>query len=413
MIILRLIAESFRFAWNALRSNLLRTMLSLLGVTIGIFAIIAAFTVVDSLESSVNKSLSFLGRQNMNIQRFPLAFGANVPWWEYFKRPYTNYKEYEYISRKIRNAEGITIFAQKRITPKYKSNSVPNITCLGIVYGHKDVYDFKDIDGRYFTEQEIRSGQNVVLIGTKVKEGLFSNSNAIGKEIKIQGLGYRVIGILEEEGEGLFGAVGNDYNVYIPFKSFTKNNYVGKNGIEPQFTVKGFKDDVGLVKLEYELKGYLRKLRGLKPNQKDNFELLRQEAIIKTLGGFFDFFSIAGIVIGGFSILVGGFGIANIMFVSVTERTSIIGLQKSLGAKNFFILFQFLFESIFLSVVGGGIGILIVFGLSFLSLGSMELTLTLNNVIIGLSVSTVIGILFGIIPAIKASKMDPVKAIRS
>ncbi len=413
MVIFRLITESFRFAWNALKSNIMRTLLSLLGVTIGIFAIIAAFTIVDSLERSIGKSLSFLGRQNMNVQRFPFEFGPNVPWWEYAKRPFASYKEYDYISKNVKNAEGITIFAQKRITPKYESNSISDINCLGIAYGHKDVYEFKDINGRYFTEKEVLAGQNVTIIGYKVDKELFPNTNSIGKEIKIQGLKYKIVGVLVEEGEGLFGGTSNDENVYIPYRSFIKSNYVGQNGIEPQITIKGLKSDIGLVNLEYELKGYLRSLRGLKPKQKDNFALLRQEAILNSIGGFFDAFSWGGVLIGGFSILVGGFGIANIMFVSVTERTSIIGLQKSLGAKNFFILFQFLFESVFLSVVGGGIGILIVFGLSFISLGSLELVLSARNVIIGLGVSTVIGVVFGIIPAIKASRMDPVKAIRS
>ena len=199
----------------------------------------------------------------------------------------------------------------------------------------------------------------------------------------------------------------------MPFKAFTKISYVGKGGVEPFITVKGSDDDIGLVKLEYEAKGLLRKIRGLKPKQQDSFSLVRQQAILNSIGGFFDALSFGGILIGGFSILVGGFGIANIMFVSVTERTPIIGLQKSLGAKNYFILFQFLFESVFLAVVGGGIGIFIVFLLSFIPLGSLELVITLKNVIIGVSVSTIIGTVSGLVPAIKASRMDPVKAIRA
>ena len=352
MIIFRLIAESFRFAWNALASNVLRTLLSLLGVTIGIFAIIAVFTVVDSLEKNINESLSFLGRTNMDVRRFPFEFG-NVPWWDYIKRPYANYEEYQFLKDNLKNAEGLTVFAVNQTNPKYKSNSMSNINCLGVSYTHKDVYEFKDIKGRYFTEQEAISGQNVVMIGHTVNKELFGNINAVGKKIKIKGRKFAVIGVIPEEGDGILGNTSNDENIYMPYKAFSKINYVGRGGVESVISVKGSEDDIGLVKLEYEMKVLLRKIRGLKPKQQDSFSLVRQQAILNTIGGFFDGLSLGGILIGGFSILVGGFGIANIMFVSVTERTPIIGLQKSLGAKNYFILFQFLFESIFLAIVGG------------------------------------------------------------
>ena len=413
MIIFRLVGESFRFAWNALKANVLRTLLSLLGVTIGIFAIIAVFTVVDSLERQINDSLSFLGRTNMDVRRFPFEFG-NIPWWEYVKRPYANYQEYEFLNENLKNAEGITIFAvSNSAKPKYGSNSMSNVNCLGVSYNHKDVYAFKDIKGRYFTQQESLAGQNVVMIGHNIAEELFGPLNPLGRQIKLKGRKYAVIGVLPEEGSGLLGNTSNDDNIYIPYKAFTKIYYVGQRGLEPIISAKGYEDDLGLVKLEYEMKGLLRKARGLKPKENDSFSLVRQQAILNTIGGFFDALSFGGILIGGFSILVGGFGIANIMFVSVSERTSIIGLQKSLGAKNYFILFQFLFEAIFLAIVGGGIGIFIVFLLSFIPLGSLELIVTTKNIVIGMGVSTVIGTISGIIPAIKASRMDPVMAIRS
>jgi putative ABC transport system permease protein len=170
---------------------------------------------------------------------------------------------------------------------------------------------------------------------------------------------------------------------------------------------------VGLQNLEYEVKGKMRTIRGLKPYEEDNFAINRSEMMADAIGEMFSIIGIAGWVIGGFSILVGGFGIANIMFVSVKERTNIIGIQKSLGAKNFFILFQFLFESVFLSLIGGGVGILLVSLITFIPMGTLDIILTPGNIMLGLGVSVVIGVLSGIIPAVIASHLDPVIAIRS
>jgi putative ABC transport system permease protein len=166
------------------------------------------------------------------------------------------------------------------------------------------------------------------------------------------------------------------------------------------------------VGLENEMTGLLRAKRGLKPTEDDSFALNKTEFIQNTIGSIFDVISVAGWVIGGFSILVGGFGIANIMFVSVRERTNIIGIQKSLGAKNYFILFQFLFEAVLLSLIGGITGIILVFFLSFVPVGSLDIVLSLQNILLGLGVSSIIGVVSGIVPATLAARMDPVEAIR-
>ena len=189
--------------------------------------------------------------------------------------------------------------------------------------------------------------------------------------------------------------------------------YTGRNGLEPTIAAKGMESDIGLVALENEMTGLMRAKRGLKPTQEDNFSLNKTEFIQNAIGSIFDVISVAGWVIGGFSILVGGFGIANIMFVSVRERTNIIGIQKSLGAKNYFILFQFLFEAMCLSLIGGITGIILVYLLSFMPLGSLDLILSFTNIILGLGVSSIIGIVAGIVPATLAARMDPVEAIRT
>lgn len=389
----------------------------MLGVTIGIFAIIAVFTLVDSLEKSIQNSLSFLDANNLDIRRFPYEFGPDIPWWEYMKRPYTNYEEYEFLKKNLKNAEGITIFAITGGPPlKYESSSYDGSTIFGVAHTHQDVYDVaSDIEqGRYFTESESYTAKNVAIVGYKIANDLFPQGNPLGKEIKIKGLKYMIVGVFEEEGEGIFGDSGNDEMVMLPFTSFKKIFYSGrKRGVETLVSVKGSESDVGLVELEAEITGLLRTKRGLKPKEKNNFSVNRQDAIMNIIGSTFDAIGVAGWAIGGFSILVGGFGIANIMFVSVRERTSIIGLQKSLGAKNYFILFQFLFEAIFLSLIGGGVGILLVWLLSLASLGNLDLVLTFGNIILGLGVAGTIGVISGIVPALMAARLDPVIAIRT
>ena len=414
MIILKLIWESFRFAIQALTANLTRTILSLLGVTIGIFAIIAVFTLVDSLENNIKSSFSFLGTNVIRVDRFPFSSGPQeYPWWKYFQRPPANYSEFTFLKERLENAEAITISASANAILKYESNSYQGANLEGIVFDHKDVYDVPIDQGRFFTEQEIIASRNVVLIGVKIAGALFPNTSALGKEIKIKGHKFRVVGIFKEEGEGLFGMPSKDEACLIPYGAFAKMFYIGRWGIEPTIAAQGMETDIGLVALENEIAGLLRAKRGLKPTAEDNFSLNKSEFIQNAIGSIFDVISIAGWVIGGFSILVGGFGIANIMFVSVKERTNIIGIQKSLGAKNYFILMQFLFEATFLSLIGGLAGIGLVILLTLVPMGSLEILMSFKNIMLGVGLSSVIGIASGIVPATLAARMDPVEAIRT
>jgi putative ABC transport system permease protein len=414
VIILKLIWESFRFAIQALTANLTRTILSLLGVTIGIFAIIAVFTLVDSLENNIKSSFSFLGTNVIRVDRFPFSSGPQeYPWWKYFQRPPANYSEFTFLKERLENAEAITISASANAILKYESNSYQGANLEGIVFDHKDVYDVPIDQGRFFTEQEIIASRNVVLIGVKIAGALFPNTSALGKEIKIKGHKFRVVGIFKEEGEGLFGMPSKDEACLIPYGAFAKMFYIGRWGIEPTIAAQGMETDIGLVALENEMAGLLRAKRGLKPTAEDNFSLNKSEFIQNAIGSIFDVISIAGWVIGGFSILVGGFGIANIMFVSVKERTNIIGIQKSLGAKNYFILMQFLFEATFLSLIGGLAGIGLVILLTLVPMGSLEILMSFKNIMLGVGLSSVIGIASGIVPATLAARMDPVEAIRT
>jgi putative ABC transport system permease protein len=317
------------------------------------------------------------------------------------------------LKERIKEAEGVTISVSSNALVQAGNNAYQGMDLTGVAYTYPDVYEIELEEGRFFSETEVNSARNLAIIGKKIANTLYPNQSIIGKEIKIKGMKYVVIGVLKEEGEGLFDLPSKDEACLIPYGSFTKIFYTGKNGIEPTIAVKGKDDDIGLVALENEMTGLMRAKRGLKPIQDDNFSLNKTEFIQNSIGAIFDVISVAGWVIGGFSILVGGFGIANIMFVSVRERTNIIGIQKSLGAKNYFILFQFLFEAVLLSLIGGMTGILLVFGLSFVQLGALELSLSFGNIILGLGVSSIIGVVSGIVPATLAARMDPVEAIRA
>ena len=414
------IFESFRFAWKALRANLLRTILSLLGVTVGIFAIISVLTLVDSLEKNIKDSLDFLGTGVIYLEKWPfLPEGQEeYKWWDYLRRPNPSYNDYKFLEANLKHAGTVSIFSGRgNQTIKRGSNSIGDIGLQGASQGYDELFEIEIEYGRYFTADEIESGRNVVIIGYEVKQTLFPNDeDPIGKDIKIRNIKYRVIGTIKREGQSFMGFASNDYNTVIPYQAFRKIYSTGTGRVwevESTIGLKGTETDIGLVELENETRGIMRVKRGLRPGEKDNFAMNRPEAILNVIGNLFDVVGVAGWIIGGFSILVGGFGIANIMFVSVKERTSIIGLQKSLGAKNYFILFQFLFEAIFLSLIGGLAGLFLVYLITFIPLGSLKVALTIRNIVLGLGVSTTIGIVSGFVPALIAARMDPVAAIRN
>lgn len=407
-----LFKESLIFAWQSLVSNKLRSFLSLLGITIGIFAIILVFTIVDGLESNIRGSLQSLGNNVVYIQKWPWSFDSYYPWWKYMNRPTPRYFELDELKKRCKTTDAIAYRVGARKTLTYRSNSIQNAVVAGISHEFYKIKSFDLSEGRYFTQNETEAGYRMAIIGTTIAEGLFGNESPIGKQIKIAGQKTTVIGVIKKEGESLLGG-SFDYQVIVPFNFARYIIDVKSENVDPTIYVKA-KPNISNAEMMDELTGALRAIRKLKPLAEPNFALNETSLLSQGFDAFFDIIGTAGWIIGGFSILVGGFGIANIMFVSVRERTNLIGIQKSLGAKNIFILFQFLGESVLLSTIGGFFGLVLTFIITELGKSAidMDISLTGSNIILGFTISVLIGIISGFIPAYSASQLDPVEAIR-
>lgn len=416
MLLIRLIFESFSFAFSSLRANKLRTFLSLLGITIGIFAIISVFTVIDSLENYIRNSLDSLGSNMVYIQKWPWAppeGESEYPWWRYLNRPVPTVDEAEEILRKGKSVDDVAYFFGFSRTAQAGSDKMENVTILATTEGLLNVWNLKVEQGRYFTETEMRTGSPVALIGAEIAEKLFPGAKPLNQTIKIQGTKFQVIGVYEKKGSDAFGT-SMDKNIHI---SATKSFYMidVRDRDRGQTICVKAKPNVDNARFSAELEGIMRSLHRLKPMEDNDFALNEVSIISNQFDQFFVAFNMAGWIIGGFSIIVGGFGIANIMFVSVKERTKIIGIQKSLGAKRYFILLQFIFEAIVLSIIGGILGLILIFiGTLIVSyVSEFTIVLTVGNIVTGLLISSVIGFVAGFMPARSAARLDPVIAMNT
>ncbi len=412
---LRLLKESFSFAINALRNNKLRTLLSLLGVTIGIFSIIAVRAAVDSLDRKIKTDLSALDKNTMYLTR--VSFGpSEVPRWKMDQFPDVTYDEFRLLKESVTQAENFCFqYFTNSENIKYEGETAKNINMVPVTYEFDDIQRLEFESGRFYNEAESNAGAPVMVIGYEVAQTLFKDADPIGKQVRAYGQKFTVIGVIKKQGAGMFGD-SNDTSVFFS-SNFLRKKYGDSNKTAFMLPVIIIKPMPGAD--SHELKGEviqkLRNLRGMKAGEIDNFFVNVLSGFTDLIDGIVSMLNMVGWFISGFSLLVGGFGIANIMFVSVKERTNLIGIQKSLGAKNKFILFQFLFEAVILSVIGGIIGILMVWGITVLmtKMVDFEFVLSFANVIVGASLATVIGLISGLLPAIFASRLDPVEAIRT
>jgi putative ABC transport system permease protein len=409
---LNIIRNSLKLTLQELKVNKLRTALSLTGVAFGIFCIISVLATVNSLERNIQNEVKSLGSNTIYIDKWDYSGGPDQPFWKFRARPIPKYEEAAMVRQRAVLLDDIAYLMQTGGSISHKDDLLQSVSVYGINEEQMIIQPLSFDQGRFFSASEFEAGSNVCLIGFSNAESLFGTTErALGKQIDVKGKKATIVGVIKKEGKNM---IGWDYDncIMIPYK-FCKQLFEEENA-NPILIAKG-KEGVTTAALMDELKGIMRQIRRLSPTQEDNFSLNSVEAFSKAITGFFSTVNVGGAIIGGISLIVGLFGIANIMFVTVKERTSIIGLKKAIGAKKSSILFEFLMEATLLCIFGGIIGLFFVYIVTVVStkIFDFPIFISLPMLITALIICVVVGILSGIIPASQAAKMDPVKAIRS
>lgn len=409
-------------AAKELFSSKMRSFLSLFGISIGILCLISVFSAVDSLEKNIQKSINSLGGDIIYVGKWPWLFtDSEYPWWKYVQRPVVSREDFFALDGKVKTASAMSLWRFiNAFDLKAEDSYLEKVSAFAITKEYNVVRAFELEQGRYFSELEFERETPKVILGHEITLQLFDNiKTAVGTTLKVDGKPVEVIGVLKKEGEDILGinkGFGLDNTIYFT-DVFAATYLNSANQSDPFIMVKA-KPNIPLDEVEAELAGKMRIVRNLSPKQDDNFALNRISVFTKAFEPVFATMFLIGLLIGGFSIIVGVFGIANIMFVSVKERTNLIGVKKALGARSIYILLEFFIEAVLLSIFGGVIGLLAVialFEMMNLALASSSFTLVISetNMIIGLSVSIISGVVAGFIPALLASRMNPVEAMRS
>lgn len=410
-----ILGESFQSAYRTVILNKMRTFLSLLGVTIGIFSIISVFSVVDSMKASMKETLDSFGTNVVVVEKWPWApeNGTEFAWWEYLNRPVVTPKEFRELRTRLENAKASCFISVINSDIEYLDNKAENIQVWGTSDEFGDIRSFSLQAGRFFTAYEINSGRNNCIIGSTIAEQLFEGKNPIGRRIKLNDKDASIIGIFKKEGKSFFGGGSLDEVVMIPVEYLATMTELNSDNANPQIWVKPV-DGVSVEQLKQQLQLKMRAIRRLNPKAKNNFALNETSMMSGMIDQIFKVVNAAGWFIGIFAVLVGAFGIANIMFVSVKERTSIIGIQKAIGAKSHYIILEVLNESVLLSVVGGALGLLLIYAGTFIAKHQgFDIFLSSANILTGILISSTVGLIAGFMPALMAARLDPVKAIAS
>ncbi|HXB06172.1 MAG TPA: ABC transporter permease [Puia sp.] len=411
---LAIIWTSFKMAMQEFRSNKLRTFLSLLGITFGIFCIISVLSTISSMQLAVNKDLKALGNKTIYIDKWQYTAGPDYPWWKYIKRPTPKYEELRLLKMKVPDAAHISFEIETQDAVDYGDNSLTGVSYYGNTEDFDKIQQVTVGAGRYFQQSDFDHGSPYVVMGYRIAERLFNKpEKALGQSVKLKGGKTAiVIGVIEKQGQSLIG--GWDYDNCILLTYTFMKQMIREENAQPKLLAQAG-ENISTEALSDELKGAMRSIRKLSPTQEDNFALNNIDNLSKFFDPIFSGMNIGGWAIAVLSLVVGMFGVANIMFVTVRERTSQIGLKKAIGAKRGVILTEFLLESAFLCVIGGLIGLIAVFVLTiiFSTILKFQVIIPLNIIVLAVSICLFTGVAAGIIPAFVAARLDPVVAIRS
>jgi len=409
---LNILASSLRLTLQELKNNKLRTSLSLTGIAFGIFCIIGVLATVNSLERNIQDEIASLGSNTIYIDKWDYSGGPDIPFWKMRSRPIMKFEEAEMIRERSDLTESLAFFMSTSGSISYKNDELEGVNIYGVNPSQIEIQPMDFTAGRYFSATEFNSASSVAIIGYNNAEKLYGTAErALGKMVEVKGRKISIVGVIAKAGKDGIG-FNFDECLMLPYK-FCRQLYEERN-TNPVIIVKG-KKDIPTDALSDELKGIMRQVRRLSPKQEDNFSLNSVEAFSKAVSGFFVILNIVGSIIGGISLVVGMFGIANIMFVTVKERTPVIGLKKAIGAKSSTVLFEFLAEAALLCLMGGTVGIIFVWILTMILSGPLNFPVYISLPLLVMTVilCLIVGILAGIIPARRAAKMDPVVAIRS
>lgn len=410
-----IIHESLQSAYRTVILNKMRTFLSLLGVTIGIFSIVSVLTVLDSMKSNMKKSLESFGNDVLVVEKWPWApeDGVEYAWWEYLNRPVVTQKEHRELKDRMKNMEAASFIAAITSDIEYLDNRAENLQVWGTSDEFEDIRSFSIAQGRFLSPLEINSAKNTCIIGHDIATELFEGQSPLGQTIRIKGRKATVAGVFGKEGKSFIGGGSVDKVVLIPIGYLGTMADLNSDRTSPQIWTKpvaGVNPDL----FKEELIQTMRSIRRVSPRSKSNFSINETSLMSGMIDQIFSVVNLAGGFIGIFAVLVGAFGIANIMFVSVKERTHIIGIQKALGAKSFYLILEVLNESVILSIIGGLLGLLLIFIGTFIARANdFDIFMSFGNIITGLLISTTVGIIAGLMPAFTAARLDPVKAMAS
>lgn len=401
-------------ALQELKNNKLRTFLSLFGITIGIFCIIGVLATVESLQAKVQADIRSLGTNTIYIDKWEYGGGdgGSYPWWKFVKRPYPKYQEMQAVKARSTLASSVCYTLDGSASLEYADNAFTGISVFGVSEEYNNVVTVTISYGRYITDAEFKNAAPVTLLGFTNAENLFGNPEAaVGHEVKIKGKTFKVVGVIKKQGQSFVGGWRFDEAVILPFRTMAV--IFNPEHSNPKIMVKG-KENISTAALLDELRGIMRSVHRLRPLQEDDFALNDINMFAEQTKSIFGSINLGGWAIAGLSLIVGAFGVANIMFVTVRERTGQIGLKKAIGAKRSTILTEFLLESAFLCLLGGFIGLLLVFALAKLlsTVMPFPISISLNTLTLAVSICLTVGVLAGIIPASIAAKMNPVVAIR-